>query len=65
MSELKPCPFCGGTAIRDPKVKGDTLIICSKCNAFGPDNDLTESENREASSEELDRLAAEKWNTRV
>ena len=52
MTELRPCPFCGGKAeaYGEP---GRFWIRCSKCSAFGPGN--YESED----------VAAEEWNRRA
>lgn len=65
MSELKPCPFCGGEAYFQEKyhVFQDIEIGCSDCTASGPlfneygDNDDALEKNR--------ANAIKHWNTRV
>lgn len=50
------CPFCGASGL-DLKIACHTLInhyvVCTKCNASGPDDNTTMA------------LAASSWNTRV
>lgn len=46
MTELKPCPFCGGRVKMTKGVlQGTNVIICMKCGAdvmfYGADHDRT------------------------
>jgi len=63
MSDLKPCPFCGGEAelrlynggIGDPySARG----ACLKCEAMGPQTYWIESKK-------FKEIAVNKWNRRV
>lgn len=40
MSELKPCPFCGGTQTRPEQVEAAAgalfEVLCGNCGACGP-----------------------------
>jgi len=36
MSELKPCPFCGGTKLKSGGNNYDCGIRCQTCEASGP-----------------------------
>jgi len=67
MSELKPCPFCGGVAARDIILEdgsnyGGEIIVCKRCLAstrvfFGEKEGLEESWNtRTPSPAEVERL---------
>ena len=47
MSELKPCPFCGGVA-KHSWPSGPCWIECAKCFAVGPNNGDTTTEQNEA-----------------
>jgi len=38
MTKLKPCPFCGGTDIREIKSIRVAYSICNRCKAEGPFN---------------------------
>lgn len=61
MSELKPCPFCGGKAmIEQAKVrKGyETYIVCCGCLVDMPT--ITYD-----TQEEADKKAIKAWNRRV
>lgn len=58
MSELKPCPFCGGV---DKLVYDATgYFVCNSCGAFGPDKG-----NNYEEEAEVKLKAAELWNTRA
>ncbi len=35
-NQLKPCPFCGGTAVRDISYHGYEWMACANCGARGP-----------------------------
>ena len=52
MSELKPCPFCGGTNLRYEQYMRSVYIVCNNCGNTGETgfNDLE---------------AAELWNRRA
>lgn len=41
MTELKPCPFCGGPAVlvRDEPTEGFCFVECGWCGAHGPNTD--------------------------
>lgn len=38
MTELKPCPFCGGKAFITPEYQGGQRLVirCNECSAIGP-----------------------------
>lgn len=63
--KLLPCPFCGSEDISTQTIEmnfgayGTTQ--CNTCVAAGPEVKLI----RGASHDDLDLLAAEKWNTRA
>ena len=71
MTELKPCPFCGGKANVNMKIisKNDFSIYvsCSKCRARtdGYCPTVTKEECALESIEKCKALAIEKWNRRV
>ena len=37
MSELKPCPFCGGEAKSNNSMRGSYYVYCITCNAASDD----------------------------
>ncbi len=51
MSNLKPCPFCGGKATQPRMNKGQATILCTECDAA-------------LSAPSCERVV-EIWNTRV
>lgn len=61
MSDLKPCPFCGGEARLDigKMVFTDAEVSCEGCGTCGPNCD--DGAGQEAST----RLAIAAWNTRA
>lgn len=63
MTELKPCPFCGGTSIKEAwqlKLDVEFFATCASCGASGPVVTLITVE-RETDGE---RRAIELWNAR-
>ena len=55
MVELKPCPFCGGTAVLE-KMGWPHHVFCIKCGAKTTSGKYAEEGEQEA---------IEKWNRRV
>lgn len=51
---LKPCPFCGGTAIAHSAIRDGREVFCSECRA-----------SARAYSPDALRKAIEAWNRRV
>lgn len=50
-THVLPCPFCGGTDLRVRLVYIGRYIVCTTCNAFGPDvmgDDAVKGWNRRA-----------------
>ena len=53
MTELKSCPFCGGTNLQIIDVYGEGFYVdCITCTAYGPSGETMEK-------------AIEAWNKRV
>lgn len=76
MITLKPCPFCGGTAMADINFNRTTdawfaFIKCKFCNARGKSIYITTIKSREdfkvleEKYEDAASEAAEVWNRRV
>ena len=62
MSELKPCPFCGGNAAM--KINDCTLncvAVCAKCNVIMKRN----FKGHKKLQDILAELMAEEWNRRA
>jgi Lar family restriction alleviation protein len=61
MSELKKCPFCGGTEIEFSgfSIVPEVIMSCSNCGVMFDE----ESVNNQA-EEELVNIVIERWNTR-
>lgn len=58
MTELKPCPFCGGKA-EFRYLKYASYIFCSRCHVLvGVDFCFSESQDEE-------KIVTEAWNRRV
>lgn len=55
MSELKPCPFCGGLAYIEPRNRSATKVWWVRCYDCGIETDVYDSEKE----------AIESWNRRV
>lgn len=77
MTNMKPCPFCGGTDIRY-SLKASASIChrnyhacfyCWDCNTYGPRVLYTSDHNVHrysvAENENIKQAAAEKWNSRI
>ena len=67
MTELLPCPFCGGLDIRYTSPDGWMHTKCMICRAQGP---LVDPEgNRGENAQETLRIRADRayelWNTRI
>lgn len=79
MSELKPCPFCGGKAYFEQRGYGTTdlgsvrlafSIRCKKCGIFGPGSDGHIAINLSSTGElnvwhDDRKQAIEAWNRRA
>ena len=72
MSELKPCPFCGGEAKLEKSTRAFvggkstkcSLVHCSKCNARTAKFDITDyGRSSHSLAARLDAIEA--WNRRV
>ena len=68
MTEIKPCPFCGGTEIKCIQYDEDGdyfAIFCRKknCSASGPPVDAIHGEDEYDEAATTDR-ALEAWNRR-
>ena len=65
MSELKPCPFCGGEAyarfVKDKGAFGYTSVECKKCGAVP----YVHMAYNNLSKEEAVMGVVEAWNRRV
>lgn len=67
MNDLKPCPFCGGTALELERCGGHySWIQCLTCTMQGP-NGATDEHNSKLYGDHTknDRLAEELWNRRA
>lgn len=72
LTELKPCPFCGGEAYLEDKhrafIKGQSTRVayvrCRRCNARTERFEL-QKYGGASHSAEAERLAVEAWNRRV
>lgn len=59
MTDLKPCPFCGGAdLVYDPDV---AAIVCRPCLADGPSMLRMDTDFDEA----MENAAVEAWNRRA
>ncbi len=62
MIELKPCPFCGGTASKDSKTYGNgsayAWVFCLKCGCSTPKIPISLDYSAKDKSKEL-------WNSRA
>ena len=65
MSELKPCPFCGGKAYMAQNYLGQKYVRCPECGAcvFGKDTD--DFRISKMGEEKAEKAAAESWNRRA
>ena len=67
MTELLPCPFCGGTNVRvDFDYAREYMATwCDDCGAYGPQVDLADALAWRHSKDENRVKAIELWNTRA
>ena len=73
MTELKPCPFCGGRAeLRDVSHgigKEQFAVVCNECGASSrarkPYGNYKRSYYRETARIEAQAYTAKEWNRRV
>ena len=71
MTELKPCPFCGGTKLKlakkTTKYKGHEAYVasirCNSCHARG--GTITNLTIPYAVKEDVEAIAIERWNRRA
>ena len=71
MTELKPCPFCGGTKLKlakkTTKYKGHEAYVasirCNSCHARG--GTVTNLTIPYAVKEDVEAIAIERWNRRA
>jgi len=69
MTEIKPCPFCGGTTVECLQYDEDgdyAAIFCRKkeCHASGPPVDAIHGEDEDDDEEMSYNKALEAWNLR-
>ncbi len=67
MTELKPCPFCGGPVAfhQDEACDGCHYIQCTKCDCFVDFSSVADPANVAETIQGLRALIVPKWNTRV
>jgi Lar family restriction alleviation protein len=65
-STLKPCPFCGGSALEVEGDLGKQWVFCHGCGTSGPVGDAHQCGVwNEATQAEAASVAVEKWNRRA
>ena len=65
MSELKPCPFCGGKDIRVLTTLFDCDVFCGNCGAGVHRNSYSTCQNIAENKKDAQPKAVRAWNRRV
>ena len=65
MTELKPCPFCGGTPYMAQNYLGQKHVRCPECGACVWGRDTDDWSIGKMGEKQAEKSAAEAWNRRA